>query len=59
METFVPPSWDRFRDWIHCVAVVTFDLELGQTLEVKTFLLLTLLMTFTITINITNDFNDI
>jgi hypothetical protein len=32
MDKVLP--WDRFRDWIHCIAVVTFDLELGQTLEV-------------------------
>jgi len=25
--------WERFHDWLHCVAVVTFDLELGQTIE--------------------------
>ncbi|CAG7664882.1 unnamed protein product [Allacma fusca] len=31
MDSILP--WDRFRDWIHCIAVVTFDLELGQTLE--------------------------
>ena len=27
--------WDKFSQWIHCVAVVTFDLELGQALEVS------------------------
>lgn len=26
--------WDRFSNWIHCICIVTFDLELGQTLEV-------------------------
>ncbi|XP_059488518.1 protein DENND6A isoform X2 [Neocloeon triangulifer] len=25
--------WDRFSNWLHCVCVVTFDLEIGQTLE--------------------------
>ncbi|KAL0268699.1 UNVERIFIED_CONTAM: hypothetical protein PYX00_010530 [Menopon gallinae] len=25
--------WDRFSAWIHCICVVTFDLELGQALE--------------------------
>ena len=27
--------WDRFQNWIHCVCIVTFDLELGQAMEVK------------------------
>ena len=26
--------WDRFRRWVTCFCVVTFDLELGQALEV-------------------------
>lgn len=26
--------WDRFCRWIHCICVVTFDLELGQALEI-------------------------
>ncbi|XP_049805952.1 protein DENND6B [Schistocerca nitens] len=26
--------WDRFSRWIHCICVVTFDLELGQALEI-------------------------
>lgn len=25
--------WERFTQWIHCICVVTFDLELGQALE--------------------------
>jgi hypothetical protein len=29
--------WDRFSSWIHCICVVTFDLELGQALEVSTY----------------------
>lgn len=33
-----PPSldakWQRFAEWLHCVCVVTFDLELGQVMEV-------------------------
>ncbi|CAL2042019.1 unnamed protein product [Caenorhabditis brenneri] len=33
MEPDIEP-WDRFRDWLHCICVVTFDLELGQALEV-------------------------
>lgn len=27
--------WDKFANWIHCVCVVTFDLELGQAIEVS------------------------
>lgn len=26
--------WDRFQNWLHCVCIVTFDLELGQAMEV-------------------------
>ena len=26
--------WDRFRRWVTCFCVVTFDIELGQALEV-------------------------
>lgn len=26
-------AWRRFADWLHCVCVVTFDLELGQAME--------------------------
>ncbi|KAI8478766.1 Protein dennd6a [Branchiostoma belcheri] len=25
--------WDRFSNWLHCICVVTFDLELGQAME--------------------------
>ncbi|VDN55859.1 unnamed protein product [Dracunculus medinensis] len=28
------PPWERFSRWIHCICVVTFDLELGQAIEV-------------------------
>ncbi|KHN72432.1 Protein DENND6B [Toxocara canis] len=28
------PPWERFGRWVHCICVVTFDLELGQALEV-------------------------
>ena len=31
-ESVVLP-WDRFANWVHCICVVTFDLELGQSLE--------------------------
>ena len=27
--------WDRFNRWITCFCVVTFDLELGQAMEVS------------------------
>lgn len=27
-------KWERFSEWIHCICVVTFDLELGQAMEV-------------------------
>lgn len=27
-------TWDGFHNWLYCVCVVTFDLELGQALEV-------------------------
>jgi Protein of unknown function (DUF1630). len=27
--------WDRFSSWIHCICIVTFDLELGQAMEVS------------------------
>lgn len=26
--------WDRFSNWLHCACVVTFDLELGQAMEI-------------------------
>lgn len=26
-------KWERFSDWLHCICVVTFDLELGQVME--------------------------
>ncbi|TMS38342.1 hypothetical protein L596_005089 [Steinernema carpocapsae] len=33
VEGVVPP-WDGFRQWVHCICVVTFDLEIGQAIEV-------------------------
>lgn len=27
-------KWDRFAEWIHAICIVTFDLELGQAIEV-------------------------
>lgn len=29
----VDPKWRRFSEWMHCVCLVTFDLELGQVME--------------------------
>ena len=26
--------WDLFQNWIYCICIVTFDLELGQAMEV-------------------------
>ncbi|GBP54413.1 Protein DENND6B [Eumeta japonica] len=26
-------KWEKFSDWLHCICVVTFDLELGQAME--------------------------
>ncbi|OQR66969.1 protein DENND6A-like [Tropilaelaps mercedesae] len=26
-------QWERYSEWLHCIAVVTFDLELGQAIE--------------------------
>lgn len=31
-STILP--WDRFSNWVYCVCSVTFDLELGQAMEV-------------------------
>lgn len=33
MASILP--WDRFSNWIHCICIVTFDLELGQAMEVN------------------------
>lgn len=27
--------WDNFSNWVHAICVVTFDLELGQAMEVS------------------------
>ncbi|XP_050314478.1 protein DENND6A [Anthonomus grandis grandis] len=27
--------WEHFNNWLHCICVVAFDLELGQALEIK------------------------
>ncbi|XP_077278090.1 protein DENND6A isoform X2 [Temnothorax americanus] len=26
-------KWERFSNWVHCMCIVTFDLELGQAIE--------------------------
>lgn len=31
-------KWKRFSEWIHCICVITFDLELGQAMEVRRIL---------------------
>jgi len=31
-ETYA--KWERFSNWVHCICIVTFDLELGQAIEV-------------------------
>ena len=28
--------WDKYSNWLHCACIVTFDLELGQAMEVIT-----------------------
>ena len=33
-EEVAKNPWENFSQWLHCVCVVTFDLELGQALEV-------------------------
>jgi hypothetical protein len=30
--------WDRFRRWIACFCVVTFDIEVGQAMEVSSLM---------------------
>jgi len=37
LETLLP--WDKFAEWLHCMCVVTFDLELGQAMEVMSSLM--------------------
>lgn len=32
--TLQPKELQRLSEWIHCICVVTFDLELGQAMEV-------------------------
>lgn len=32
-STILP--WDRFSKWIYCITIVTFDIELGQAIEVS------------------------
>ena len=27
--------WDNMQQWLYCVVIVTFDVELGQTIEVR------------------------
>jgi len=37
-EEVVYEKWERFSNWVHCICIVTFDLELGQAIEVTTYL---------------------
>lgn len=30
-------KWERFSNWVHCICIVTFDLELGQAIEVQLY----------------------
>lgn len=32
-------KWESLDNWIHCICIVTFDLELGQAVEVKQLLM--------------------
>ncbi|EFO24357.2 hypothetical protein LOAG_04129 [Loa loa] len=34
IEAFDTPPWEKFGRWVYCICVVTFDLELGQSIEV-------------------------
>ncbi|KAL3983201.1 Stabilization of polarity axis family protein [Acanthocheilonema viteae] len=34
MEAFDTQPWEKFGRWVYCICVVTFDLELGQSIEV-------------------------
>lgn len=35
LDSAVSNPWERIADWIHCFCVVTFDLEIGQMIEVN------------------------
>lgn len=37
IENELGDAWDTFHNWLYCICVVTFDLELGQALEASTF----------------------
>jgi len=28
-------TFDRFQNWIHCICLTTFDIEIGQAIEVN------------------------
>ncbi|KAF3430434.1 hypothetical protein E2986_01197 [Frieseomelitta varia] len=32
-EETIYEKWERFHNWVHCICIVTFDLELGQAIE--------------------------
>ena len=33
---FLP--WDRFNAWVHCICIVNFDTEIGQSIEARNFI---------------------
>lgn len=33
-EEMIYEKWECFHNWVHCICIVTFDLELGQAIEV-------------------------
>ena len=33
---FLP--WDRFNSWVHCICIVNFDTEIGQSIEARNFI---------------------
>lgn len=38
-EEIIHKKWERFHNWVHCICIVTFDLELGQAIEVYVVIL--------------------
>lgn len=34
-EEVMYEKWECFNNWVHCICIVTFDLELGQAIEVR------------------------
>lgn len=42
-EEMIYEKWERFHNWVHCMCIVTFDLELGQAIEVPSYYILYLI----------------